>query len=196
LKDQKVDRRIRYTKSVLRQSLLELLKTRPVSQITVKELCEYADINRGTFYSHYSNPQDLLSQIENEFIDNISRLLKKNPSAKPLRRNFSNFDVALEIFEYIKDNSDICMIILGEHGDAEFIKNAMLIAKDRCFNEWESFVGPGGAAVHGYLYDFIASGSAAMIQRWVFGGVKESPKEMAEILYKFVNSGLSGFAPE
>lgn len=49
----KNDRRVRYTKKVIKESLLELLKTTPFEQITVKALCQKAEINRATFYTHY-----------------------------------------------------------------------------------------------------------------------------------------------
>ena len=71
----KEDRRIRYTRLALRQSLLELMRSRPIDKITVKEICAHADINRGTFYTHFSSPYDLLQQIENELYDALDRSL-------------------------------------------------------------------------------------------------------------------------
>lgn len=47
-----MDRRKKYTRMVLKESLMELLKNKPISNITIKEICEEADINRSTFYSH------------------------------------------------------------------------------------------------------------------------------------------------
>ena len=62
------DRRVKYTKRVLQEAVLELLKTRPIATLTIKEVCELADVNRGTFYLHYSEPKEILKEIENEFI--------------------------------------------------------------------------------------------------------------------------------
>ena len=52
---EKLDARKRYTQMVLKQSFLELLKEKPVSRITVKEVCALAQLNRATFYAHYSD---------------------------------------------------------------------------------------------------------------------------------------------
>ena len=49
------DARVRYTRKVLKESLLSLLKEKPINKITVKEVCELAELNRATFYSHYSD---------------------------------------------------------------------------------------------------------------------------------------------
>jgi len=52
---EKMDARKRYTQMVLKQSFLKLLKEKPVNRITVKEVCALAQLNRATFYAHYSD---------------------------------------------------------------------------------------------------------------------------------------------
>ena len=71
-----MDRRVKYTKKVIKDTLLELLQKKDISSITVKEICDLADINRGTFYRYYLDVYDLLKNIEQEFIDEI----KESPS--------------------------------------------------------------------------------------------------------------------
>lgn len=51
----KADARIRYTQGVLKQALLSFLQEKPINKITVKEVCERAELNRATFYAHYSD---------------------------------------------------------------------------------------------------------------------------------------------
>lgn len=53
------DRRTRLTKRLIAKSLIELIKTKPVDQISVSELCRQADINRATFYRYYTMPKDI-----------------------------------------------------------------------------------------------------------------------------------------
>ena len=62
----KNDARVRYTQKVLKDSLLQLLEKKPINKITVKEVCELAELNRATFYAHYTDCLDLLESIENE----------------------------------------------------------------------------------------------------------------------------------
>ena len=50
-----IDRRVMRTKTLLIHSLSTLMKQKNIKDITVKELCELADINRGTFYLHYKD---------------------------------------------------------------------------------------------------------------------------------------------
>ena len=65
------DQRVRITKLLIKKTFTELLTKKPIQKISVKELCEKAGINRGTFYSHYEDIYDLLEKIENEILGDI-----------------------------------------------------------------------------------------------------------------------------
>lgn len=76
------DRRTRYTRQVIRQSLLELMEKKPFPKITVTEVCQRCEINRGTFYLHYMDLEDVLDDlIEEAFSDTgsvVEQVLCKN----------------------------------------------------------------------------------------------------------------------
>lgn len=67
------DYRVRVTKMLIRKEFTELLKTKPVQSITVREICERTGINRSTFYNHYTDVYDLLEQIEKGYACGIGR---------------------------------------------------------------------------------------------------------------------------
>src|SRR5699024_12391094 len=73
---QKLDRRKEDTQMVLKQSLMDVLKEKQMSTSTVKEICALADVNRSTFYAHYTNHFELLAQRENEVIDDMTMYLQ------------------------------------------------------------------------------------------------------------------------
>ena len=62
------DTRVQFTKKVLKDALLRILKDKPIGKVTIKELCEEAGLNRGTFYLHYNEPNDVLKEIESDFV--------------------------------------------------------------------------------------------------------------------------------
>ena len=71
----KTDARVRYTVHMIQNVFLELLKEKPVAKITVKEICEHAEINRSTFYKHYQDVYDLMEKLENEAVEAFEKLL-------------------------------------------------------------------------------------------------------------------------
>lgn len=66
------DKRVIKTKREIRTALLKILETKPLSQITVKEIAEAACINRKTFYTHYTAPEDILAELEDELVQSIA----------------------------------------------------------------------------------------------------------------------------
>lgn len=62
-KERKTDRRTIYTVGVLKDALLELEREKPYAKISVKQVCERADVSRTTFYSHFDSLDDLLNAV-------------------------------------------------------------------------------------------------------------------------------------
>ena len=118
---EKVDRRVRYTKRALTQALVRLVQERPVSKISVKELCERADVNRSTFYAHFRNPHDLLQSIENDALaDQKAHLLADD---KPRTAS------VVKVLEYAQDNAEVFLMLL-EESDGGFQRQIMVARRD------------------------------------------------------------------
>ena len=62
------NRRVRFTRSALREALIDLILEKPLVSITVKDICARADINRSTFYLHFKDVTDILRATEDEII--------------------------------------------------------------------------------------------------------------------------------
>ena len=60
------DRRVRRSRKMLKQGLLELMKSKRFSEISVRDITDLVDMNRGTFYLHYTGTADLLKSIEDD----------------------------------------------------------------------------------------------------------------------------------
>ena len=73
----KEDRRVRRTKKLLTQALTELLQEKQVNEITVKELTDLADMNRGTFYLYY---KDIFDMLEKNYDQYKKIFVESNPN--------------------------------------------------------------------------------------------------------------------
>ena len=96
----KTDARVRYTKMMIQQTFLDLLMQKPISKITVKEICDIAQINRATFYKHYQDTYDLLEQFQSEAIQGLLALIE-NSSEK------STEQILVSILTIMKENKDM-----------------------------------------------------------------------------------------
>lgn len=166
---------------------MTLLKEKQISAITVKELCELADINRSTFYAHYLDLYDLLTQIEDELIEDMNMYLSSY--------NFTKEKEALQmtekLLEYLAARQDECNTLLNENSDSSFQKKVEIVAHRFIMKNWMA-VNHLDHNLSDYLSAFIISGSIQMMKMWMENGMDKSPKEMAEIINQLINKGLLG----
>src|SRR5699024_4054285 len=69
-----VDRRITKSKRALRTALIDLMEERGFDAVSVNDLCARADLNRGTFYNHFRDKEDLLAALEDEVMADLGRI--------------------------------------------------------------------------------------------------------------------------
>ena len=181
----KEDRRVKYTKMVLKQSLLDLLQSTPISKITVTSLCAHADINRNTFYTHFSSPYDLLAQIHDELIQEFEKSIESVLDNVP--------KMLVEICNSIKNNAVLCNILFSEHGDKDFLKKVMYLAHDKSLNEMSQRAKTSDRELLESIYRFCVNGSVAVIEDWIKTGMKKDPQEIASFIDKISNYGLQAF---
>lgn len=179
----KIDRRKKYTIMVLKESLISLLNEKPISAITVKEICQTADINRSTFYTHYSDQRDLLYQIEAEIIEEMRRHL----SECQLEEEAESVKMIEKLLEYIGENKDICYTLLHQHTGTSFEQRVMDVAKQFLMSHKLT----DDPALNAYLSTFIISGAIHVTKDWLANNAREAPKQIAEIINEFTARGLS-----
>ena len=155
------DRRVQYTKRVLKEAVLELLKQKTIDEVTIKEICELADVNRGTFYLHYTQPLDILKEIENRFIE-------ENMAAfDAYWENERDPDRMATIFRCILENKELCRILMGENGDPQFMRSLLSLGREDIVDEWQKEFPHYEREKLDFLFDFVFTGSTRLILNWI-----------------------------
>jgi AcrR family transcriptional regulator len=187
MKEGRLDRRVRYTRMVLRESLLELLKDKPLTEITLSELCRKADINRNTFYAHYASVRELFSAIEEELFKEVEESVERS------LRFESTLSLVTEICQSIQRNVALCRVLFSRHGDSAFLQRIMYLARDKSIALWKRAATKKDAVQMDWLYTYFANGCVAVIQGWVQSGAAESPEEIAHFIDAVSRRGLKAF---
>lgn len=188
-KTKTADRRVKYTKMVLKESLIELLQEKSIDKISIKEICEKADINRSTFYKHYADQYDLLQRIERDLLVNINKHLSEY--------NFKEYEaeslqIMERIFEYIAENADLCKVILGEHGDVAFQKQIMMLVQQKSMEELQESGSMLDEETMEYSLLFGLNGGIGIVQKWLQSDLRKPVREIAEMMINLTYRGLSG----
>ena len=180
----KNDRRIRFTRGVIRQSFLDILEEKPLGKITVKEICEMADINRTTFYAHYQDVYQLLESIEEEFYRDVEEY------AADIRKGDELEIVPFKILVKIRENAGLCKVMFGKNGDKEFMKKLMYFAREDSLKAWRRIYPDIEESNLDWLYEFIVNGCAGIIQKWSQSDFNARPEEVSKFMARMYQNSV------
>lgn len=110
------------TKELIKRAALTLMQTTDPDKITAVELARKAEISRATFYRHYDTVDDVLREIEDEFINGIRACCENCPKAPLNTEERGNPPQVFYIMtEYILEHRDVYLVMTGAHEDARFL---------------------------------------------------------------------------
>lgn len=164
----KDNQRIRLSKRLLQASLMQLLQSKSIHKISVREICDGAEINRTTFYKYYGSQYDLLKDIEDENLAKIEAYLRALHDANATDPNLT------ELLEFINENAELFRTLCN-NADTEFPQKLFGLPQIRQILTDQ-------LGVQGYLFSFIINGGFSAISDWINQDERESPAEMAAFL--------------
>lgn len=175
------------TQKLLKDGLLELMKQKPIQKISVKELTDYVNLNRGTFYLHYKDIYDLMEQVETDLLNEFQEI---NQSYKALDMKGKPFPLLLELFKFLKKNKEFTYILLIENRDQNFVDKIKEIIRKRCLYDWDVLFEKSSPELCDFYSSYVLSGCIGMIEKWFLGGTKQSPETIAKYTENIILYGL------
>ena len=175
--EKKEDRRVRRTKKLLSQGLIELMQQKQVKDITVRELADLVDVNRGTFYLYYRDIFDMLERLEEELFEQLNAVIlahKGEPiltHARPMLK---------DLFRIVAENKEICSVLLSDNGDIKFLQKLSDWLNGYVENETE----------FEYRYAFGALGFIGLLRTWLHRDCVESADDMAAFADSLIRQGI------
>ena len=182
---QEKSRSVRRTKMALQKSLIELMKTQPVLRITVKDICNAADVGRSTFYAHYESHYELLEQIETECLSGFEDLMKE-PLCKYNDREFTQWFI--KRLQFIAENSNSIQTLLSENGDIffqrKFFQSLVNQIKDTIKRNADN---PVDDKISECQSVFFVHGTIALVQHWLKNNMRIPVSDFAKIFVPLIH---------
>ena len=174
----KTDVRTRFTKKVIVEAFLSLLREKPLSKITVKEVCEIADINRSTFYKYYLDCFDLVEQLEQEALRETGEMIQAMRAQKPET-------VLTQMLEQVRKHAELFRLLEGQGDSDRFTQKIAMV----CFQSMER--GRAGAQEQNTMpFAFVTGGAGAVIAYWMRSGMNEPPEQVARVILALCGKAL------
>ncbi|MEK4560684.1 TetR/AcrR family transcriptional regulator [Staphylococcus sp. FSL K6-3157] len=171
------DIRILKTKRTTRKALITLLKNKKFDQITVKDICQQAEISRGTFYLHYKDKYDLVYQYQ---IDMMQKGSEKVKQLIDTDRNLLFFNM----INFWNNEAELLLLLISKNGSVDIQNQVKSMLQNHIEKNILYFVNPPrlNEKEKHYFAIFLSNAVFGIIQEWVNNGQQETPQELATII--------------
>ncbi|MBR4693302.1 MAG: TetR/AcrR family transcriptional regulator [Bacilli bacterium] len=186
-----MDRRIKYTQKVIKDTLLNLLEKKDIANITVTEICEISDINRGTFYRYYMDVYDLLKNIEQEFINEI----KNSPSIENIH-DHSIYSFTKGILSIFENNKKLVKILFNTDNNVYFLNEVLDAAYEKCMGRWEELQPDINSEELENSVVFIFNGALGVINYWIKNDFSTPTDDLAKYIEMYCLYGAKKYLPK
>lgn len=180
------DARVRRTRDALGDALVALMQEKPFDTITVQDVLDRAKVGRSTFYSHYSDKDDLLMSDAEEFFESVAMMLSVRGDTSdrvfPVKEFFGHIIEAKQFVDALvsagkmNDNMELARGLFARGIERRLAE----LPKGRQIPEHER---PAIAFAH-------AGALIALLTWWIDRGMKQPPAEMDELFHRMVWKGV------
>ena len=182
-----MNRKIQYTKRVIQENFLLLLKEKPIGKITVAEICAMADVNRCTFYQHYSDIYDLLEQLEDD-------LYNKFTNIQPLTKEHTFESITASVITLIYQTRELGIVLLGDNGDTPFLEKLLDFCRQNTFTKYKTMKIP--EKDWEFIFTYVTSGCIGILRTWFDSDFKESQETIIHYIDQLSAYGYSAFGTQ
>ena len=175
--EKKEDRRVTITKRMLKDALIEMLREIDIYHISIRELCQRADVNRTTFYKYYGSQFDLLADMEKDMLDFLSNAITEH-AANPVR-------IIEAACEYMESHLEFVRLIINNNVDPLFPQKlfSQAAVREAALAKYDDKQDPAELE---YRFHFIAYGAYRVICVWLNKDNREPPQQIARQLICFI----------
>ena len=191
---QSQDRRARRSRRMLKESLLELMKQKRFSEISVRDVTDGADMNRGTFYLHYTDTADLLQSLEADLFQELQALIDDHIQESMDDRTLR--PVLEPILDCAADRREVWEVLLSVSASTGFLQGLQALIRRNGAPLVEAWFHPQDSSLTDYLLTFLAWGFAGLLREWFQQEMRLPREELIRAAVRLAEGAGGGLFPE
>ncbi|KKK33858.1 hypothetical protein WN59_09595 [Salinicoccus sediminis] len=188
---EKQDLRKIKTRRAIDAAFTKLIADKGFEAVTIKDIAEEALINRGTFYMHYADKDDLLDSYESALLEGLYEILSRSIEAGNQTLSIGMpRRIAAETFNYIDENADKIIALFNSQGGSRFEHKVRAHMLDYYRIHSRKLIDENRMRVDiDHLLSYITGAHMGLIRNWLGNGRRETSEELAEILETLTVNG-------
>ncbi len=175
--EEKENRRVTITKRMLKDALIEMLRYTDIHHVSIRDLCKRADVNRSTFYKHYTSQFDLLSDMEKDLLTFLSQTITEHET-QPIK-------IMEKVCIYLENNLEFGRLIINNNIDPAFPQRLFSLAEVRGATINKNAIKMNETMME-YLYNYINYGSYKVLCDWLSKEQREPTETIARFLVDLI----------
>ncbi len=187
------DRRARRSRKLLKESLLELMKRKTFADISVRDVTDAADMNRATFYLHYSGTAELLQSVEEDLLAELQALVDAH-----MQETFAVGSVA-PVFEPVLDfaveHRETCAVLFASSEASGFFQSIQRLVHENGAPLVRSWFRPADPRLTDYLLNFLAWGFIGLLSESFEKDMALPKAELLDAAQRMADSAAAGLFP-
>lgn len=158
------DRRARRSRRLLKESLLELMKRKTFAEISVRDVTDAADMNRGTFYLHYSGTTELLQSVETDLLEELQALVDAHMQETVAIGSVA--PVFEPVLDFLVEHRETCAVLFASSEASGFFQSLQQLVHQNGAPLVRTWFRPADPRLTDYLLNFLAWGFIGLLTEW------------------------------
>lgn len=180
----KLDRRTRKTREALYQALAALLQEKPLKSISVTELTRAADVNRSTFYIHFTDIYDMFDKMSHDFRSTVVHMAAEREEQLEGGKYRALLD---DVYRYFHKNRKAFSIVFGQRGEDSTFGDVAVIIRGYWARHLATKCSVDEGTL-GYKMEFAIRGAIGVCRTWIEGGCEEPVEDMVELTSQLIEA--------
>ncbi|RQW10681.1 TetR family transcriptional regulator [Paenibacillus rhizophilus] len=178
-----MDRRILRTKESINTAFLELFAEKEFDRITINDISERANVNRGTVYLHYMDKYDLLDKCIENHLNQMVRSCTFTKFIQEKVGEMESIEALKSLFVYFEQNFLFFSSMFASRQTTIF-RERLLQILSVTIQEKLDMQGINQGMDKELIVDFTASAFVGTVEHWIRNQMPHSPQFMAEQVWK------------
>lgn len=158
------DRRARRSRRLLKESLLELMKRKTFADISVRDVTDEADMNRATFYLHYTGTAELLESVEEDLLEELQALVDAHMQESVEVGSVA--PVFEPVLDFLVEHRETCAVLFASSEASGFFQSLQRLVHENGGPLVKTWYHPEDPRLTDYLLNFLAWGFIGLLTEW------------------------------
>lgn len=188
------DRRARRSRKLLKESLLELMKQKTFSDISVRDVTDAADMNRATFYLHYTGTAELLHSVEEDLLEELQALVDDH-----MQETFAVGSVTPvfdPVLDFAVEHRETCAVLFASSEASGFFQSIQRLVHKNGAPLVKTWFRPADPRMTDYLLNFLAWGFIGLLDEWFEKDMALPKAELLAAAQRLADSAAAGLFPQ